>query len=113
MSTLRRSARLASKAPAVYYPRPKDVVDKRIEAEMNEFDDPVYASEFQDVIHVNDNTVRVTHTNGKVYEIHRNRDIIASPPNILNVNTNAKLDNCGVWYPSLTSLRWFLMLTAE
>ena len=87
---------------------PKHLV-KRLQSEMNQFDDKDYNSEFSLVSHIDDHTVSVTLKNGKTYVITRDFDFITSPPSVYD-ETEQKFLACASDYsPAFMSVKWFLM----
>lgn len=116
MSTPRLSERLTDTPSVQYVPVKMDTVAYRLLQEMNEFDDPVYQSEFTCVVHVDTSTVTVKHVNGRTYKITRSKEFLNEPPVIVDLESGDVVGaKCGAdrWSPCLTSVRWFMMLLAE
>lgn len=81
----------------------------RLELEMNQFNEESYYSEFSKVIHLDENTVKVTFVNGKTYTVYRDTNFLDNPPEITDENGN-KLERNSDWSPAYTSAKWLLML---
>lgn len=116
MTTLRRSERLASMPRIHYGPTKKNTVPWRMLRELAEFDDPVYKTEFTNVIHDSVSSVIVKHLNGKRYKITRSNNFLEEPPVVVDVTSGERVGpeyGFDSWYPCLTAVRWFMMLLAE
>lgn len=85
---------------------------RRLLYEMNEFQKHIYASEFNQIRHINDNTVAIVTYDGTTYTITRSLDFF-QPPIVYSSNPTkqAMIDNCQIeWAPVLSSAKWLLMI---
>lgn len=110
MTTGHHSQHLAEKPEISYKPvKIRNTLVNRLIAEMSQFDEEDYKTEFSKVIHIDENTVSVSLINGKTYTVHRDLEFLQRAPTIRDENGNLIACDCA-WSPAFTSAKWLLML---
>ena len=82
----------------------------RVRAEMADFDDPTYASEFASVEHIEDNSVLVTDWARRVWYVQRDMNPLEPPVVLCNGRHAVPGSVLEQWSPALFSAPWLLML---
>lgn len=80
-----------------------------MQAEANEFDDPDYAAEFRDVVHVGLGAVQVTMPDGSVWRARRDTKYYEAPELERNGVHVRNINALGCYSPALSAVRWLLM----